>query len=40
MRSKKMSLAWTVILCLGLVMSPAVGLGADGQGGFCRKGES
>ena len=24
MRSKKMSLAWTGILCLGLVMSPAV----------------
>jgi comEA protein len=24
MRSKKMSLAWTVILCLGLVMSPAL----------------
>jgi competence protein ComEA len=24
MRSKRMSLAWTVILCLGLVMSPAL----------------
>ena len=37
MRSKKLSLAWTVILCLGLVMSPTVALAQQAKASSAEK---